>query len=64
MDEEIARLEGQLEQLIGLYQAGREQSRELRQRVALLEAENRRLAGKLQLATDRLESVLEKLPEL
>ena len=63
MDAEITQLEHQLEQLIGLYEAGKFELRELRSRVAVLEAENRGLAEKVDIATSGIESILEKLPE-
>jgi len=63
MDEELNRLEHQLEQLIGLYQSGKAEARELRMRVAHLEADNRLLAEKVRFATEKLEALLEKLPE-
>lgn len=63
MDAELIKLERQVEQLIGLFEAGRAQTRELRECVARLEAENRILADKVAFATARLEAVLEKLPE-
>lgn len=63
MDAELSKLEHQLEQLIGLFQASRAEARELGARVARLEADNRNLADKVRLATERLEAVIEKLPE-
>jgi len=63
MDAELSKLENQVEQLIGLYEACKADGRELRARVVRLEAENRALADKVRLATSRLESLLEKLPE-
>jgi FtsZ-binding cell division protein ZapB len=63
MDTEISDLEGKLEQLIGLFEAGKSEVRNLRTRVAALEAENRQLADKVRLATERLESLLARLPE-
>jgi hypothetical protein len=63
MDDELNRLEHQLEQLIGLYQSGKAETRELRMRVARLESDNRSLADKVRFATEKLEALLEKLPE-
>lgn len=63
MDAEISKLENQVEQLIGLYEACKAEGRELRTRVGRLEAENRVLADKVTFATERLERLLEKLPE-
>lgn len=63
MNAEISKLEGQLEQLIEYYEAGKAELRELRSRVAALEAENRKQAEKVRIATSSIESMLEKLPE-
>ncbi|NMG73842.1 hypothetical protein [Aromatoleum diolicum] len=63
MDAELNKLENQVEQLIGLYESDKAASRELRTRVARLEAENRVLAEKVKLATAKLESLLAQLPE-
>ena len=63
MDNELAQLEAQLEQLISQYERLKAGNLELRGLVARLEAENRQLADKVRLATDRLESLLDKLPE-
>lgn len=64
MKTELSRLEQRLEQLIALYESDRLEGRNLRTRIASLEAENRRLADKVRLATEKLESVLDRLPEL
>jgi hypothetical protein len=63
MESELTQLEHQLEQLITLYQTGKASARELRMRVARLEAENRELAEKVKFATVKLEGLLEKLPD-
>lgn len=63
MDAEITQLENQLEQLVALYESGKAEARQLRTRVSTLEAENRQLVGKVRLASEKLESLLQKLPE-
>ncbi len=63
MDTELSQLETQVEELIGLYEAGKAEMRELRKRVSALEAENRRLTEKVGIAAEKLEAVLERLPE-
>ncbi|AWI76818.1 hypothetical protein CEW87_09310 [Parazoarcus communis] len=63
MDAELTRLETQLEQLISQYSGLKGENRELRTRVGKLEAENHQLAAKVQLATEKLEALLAKLPE-
>lgn len=62
MEAELTQLESQIEQLIGLHEAGKAEVRELRARVAALEVDNRRLAEKVRLATGRIEAVLANLP--
>lgn len=63
MDSELSQLESQLEHLIGLYEAGKAEARELRMRIAALEAENRQLARKVRMATEKLEALLDRIPE-
>lgn len=63
MDAELNKLENQVEQVIGLLESCRAEGRELRTRVARLEADNRVLADKVRLATEKLEQLLEQLPE-
>lgn len=63
MDAELNKLENQVEQLIGLYESGKAERRELCTRIARLEAENRALAEKVNLATAKLENLLAQLPE-
>jgi hypothetical protein len=63
MDSELAQLEAQLEQLISLHNRTRAENVGLHGRVAQLDAENRQLAAKLKLAVDRLDALLDKLPE-
>ncbi|MCL1861264.1 MAG: hypothetical protein FWG52_07000 [Proteobacteria bacterium] len=63
MDAELNRLEAQLEQFISMYAALRDENRELRTQQSRLEAENRRLASKVGLATEKLEAVLARLPQ-
>lgn len=63
MEAEITQLQNQLEQLVALYESGKAEARQLRARVSTLEAENRQLVGKVRLASEKLESLLQKLPE-
>jgi len=63
MDAELNRLEAQLEQLIGMYAALRDENRELRAHQSHLEAENRQLMNKIGVAAEKLESMLAKLPQ-
>lgn len=60
---ELTRLEAQLEQLISLYGGLKAENRDLRTRVAQLESENHLLADKVKLAADKLETLLDQLPE-
>lgn len=63
MDIELAQLETQLEQLINLHDRLKAENIGLHGRVAQLEAENRQLSAKLKRVAERLEVLLEKLPE-
>ncbi|MDR0717107.1 MAG: hypothetical protein LBE06_01090 [Azoarcus sp.] len=63
MDAELNRLEAQLEQLISVYTALRNENRELRMHKSRLEAENRLLSSKVDLAAEKLEAVLARLPQ-
>lgn len=63
MDAEIARLEEQLDKLITLYEAGRSDLRDARSRVTELEGENRALRDRLRAASERLEAILDRLPQ-
>lgn len=63
MDTELAQLEAQLEQLISLYDRLKADNAELCGHVARLEAENRQLSDKVRLAAERIEALLDNLPE-
>lgn len=63
MDTELAQLEAQLEDLISHYERLKADNAALRGRVVQLEGENRRLSDKVRVAADRLEGLLDKLPE-
>lgn len=63
MDTELSNLENRLEQLIGLYESRKVEMRGLRERLGALELDNRRLEEKLSFATEKLESLLDRLPE-
>jgi len=63
MDAELERLEQQLGELITLYEAQKQENRELKTRVGQLQAENARLAGKVEAAIRSVSQVLETLPE-
>lgn len=59
---ELQSLEEKLTLLVGLHQRGRDENRDLRVRVAQLEAENRALADKVKTARERVEALIERLP--
>lgn len=63
MDTELNRLETQIEQLITLYTALRDENRDLRAHKSRLETENRQLMNKIDLAAEKLEAVLDRLPQ-
>jgi len=63
MDAEIDRLEKQLDELVRLFEAQKQENRELKTRVGQLQAENTRLAGKVEAAIIGVSQVLETLPE-
>lgn len=60
---ELTRLEAQIEQLISLYAGLKAENRDLRARVVKLEADNHVLADKVKRAADKLETLLDQLPE-
>ena len=63
MDREPCALEERSEQFITLCQNLRTENQELRTRVAGLEVERNRLNEKIETACDRLESLMERMPE-
>ncbi|MCB1961055.1 MAG: hypothetical protein KDE68_11135 [Rhodocyclaceae bacterium] len=63
MDDDIDYLEEQINELVRLFEAHKRENRELKSRVAALQADNTRLAGKLASAIRSVDAVLESLPE-
>jgi len=63
MDAEIVALEERIRQAVDLCQRLRGENSDLRQRVAQLQNENRQLADKITSARERLEGLLEQIPE-
>ena len=63
MDAEILALEERIRQAVDLCQRLRSENRELRQRVAQLQNENRHLADKITRERERLEGLLEQNQE-
>lgn len=63
MDAEIVALEERIRQAVDLCQRLRGENSDLRQRVAQLQSENRQLADKITSARERLEGLLEQIPE-
>ena len=59
---ELENLEQKLTQLVDLYQQARGESRDMRQRVAQLESENRALNAKVGAAREQLEALIERIP--
>jgi cell division protein ZapB len=63
MDAEMVALEERIRQAVDLCQRLRGENSDLRQRVAQLQSENRQLADKITSARERLEGLLEQIPE-
>ena len=63
MDAEMVALEERIRQAVGLCQRLRGENSDLRQRLAQLQSENRTLADKITSARERLEGLLEQIPE-
>ena len=63
MESELTSLEGKLAALISAYQQSCESNRALHEQVTALQAENKRLSDKLAVVVERVESILERLPE-
>ena len=63
MNAELLALEERILQAIDLCQRLRVENSDLRQRVAQLQSENRQLAEKITSARERLEGLLEQIPE-
>ena len=63
MDAELTGLEDRIRQAVELCQRLRVENSDLRQRVAQLQTENKRLAEKIVGARERLEGLLRLIPE-
>ena len=63
MDAEMVALEERIRQAVDLCQRLRGENSDLRQRLAQLQSENRLLADKITSARERLEGLLEQIPE-
>ncbi len=63
MDTELTGLEDRIRQAVDLCQRLRVENSDLRQRVAQLQTENKRLAEKIGGARERLEGLLRQIPE-
>jgi cell division protein ZapB len=63
MDAELSGLEDRIRQTVELCQRLRVENVDLRQRVAQLQSENKRLAEKILGARERLEGLLRQIPE-
>ena len=63
MDLELTGLEDRIRQAVELCQRLRVENIDLRQRVAQLQTENKRLAEKIVGARERLEGLLRQIPE-
>lgn len=63
MDAELTGLEDRIRQAVDLCQRLRVENSDLRQRVAQLQTENKRLSAKIVGARERLEGLLRQIPE-
>lgn len=62
MESEIQSLEERVRQAADLCKRLRAENVELRQRVASLENDNRRLQGKIEAAAERIEGLIREMP--
>jgi len=63
MEAELTTLDDKISQLIKLTQKLREDNSQLRQNLAAVQSENKRLAEKVNIAKSRLESLLTQIPD-
>jgi uncharacterized protein (TIGR02449 family) len=63
MDAELAQLEHKVEQVLANSQRLAADNRDLQTRLTMLEGENRKLAAKIAAAAERLETLMEQLPQ-
>lgn len=63
MDSELQTLEDRIRQTADVAKRMRAENIDLRQRIAVLENDNKRLNEKVEVAAARLETLLKKLPE-
>lgn len=63
MNPELDHLEQQVDEVVRLFNAYKQENCELKSRVAALQSENTRLASKVELAIDGVSTVLDRLPE-
>lgn len=59
---EFENLEQKIAQLVAQHKLVKEENRDLRQRAQALDAENKRLAEKVEAARVRVEALIERLP--
>lgn len=60
---ELESLEQKVAQLVAMHKHMKEENRDLRTQAALLEAENKRLDGKLSSARERVDALLAQMPD-
>ena len=63
MEEQLSALEDRIRQTVELCQQLRAENKELRQEVVQLTSENKRLSDKITDAKERLQGLLEQIPE-
>jgi uncharacterized protein (TIGR02449 family) len=63
MDAELAQLEQKVEKVLGHCQRLASDNWDLRARVEMLESDNRKLAAKIAAASERIEALMEHLPQ-
>ncbi|MDD5248735.1 MAG: hypothetical protein PHY45_07105 [Rhodocyclaceae bacterium] len=62
MDADLTKLEAKIEAVVAFCQSMREENRELRSRVTELEGEKQVLAAKIDTTLERLEALMDRLP--